>query len=49
MIFAEKVKAITVGILGDRNSQPLQLPIICHGFKPSSPRFTFPIKTAMRF
>lgn len=49
MVFAEKVKAITVGILRDRNSQPLQLPIICHVFKPSSPHFTFPIKTDMRF
>lgn len=49
MVFAEKVKAITVGILGDRNPQPLQLPIICHVFKPSSPHFTFLIEKDMRF
>lgn len=37
MVFAEKVKAVTGSILGDRNSQPLQLPRIRHLSNPRVP------------
>lgn len=37
MVFAEKVKAVTGSVLGDRNSQPLQLPRIRHLSNPRVP------------